>query len=85
MGVVLDHESTSSPTDETNRQADTATMIQLANWISAGCQRAGSRPRKMSTPTCWLRASTVAAPKNTSTIISARATSSAQSKGSCRK
>ena len=36
-------------------------------------------------PTCWLRASTVAAPKNTSTTIRARATSSAQSNGLCRK
>ena len=79
------YESSSSSHEEAKRLADTPTTIQLPNWISAGCQRAGSMPRNRSTPTCWLRASTVAAPKNTWITISARATSSAQSKGSCRK
>jgi hypothetical protein len=75
----------SSSTDDTNRLPATPAMIQWPSCTITGCQDAGSHRRNRSTPTCWLRASTVAAPKNTSTIISARATSSAQSTGSCRK
>jgi hypothetical protein len=77
------HESISNSSADTARLAATAAMTQCASWISTGCQRAGRRRRNTSTPTCWLRASTEAAPKNTSTTISARAISSAQSTGSC--
>ena len=81
----MPYESTSKAHDDRNRLNETPTMIQLPDCSSAGCHASGKNPRNRSMPTCWLRASTVAAPMNTSTTISARATSSAQSKGSCRK
>jgi hypothetical protein len=85
MEVVCSQESTSSSTEDRHRLADTPAMIQCTTCTMAGRQRVGSMSRNRSTPTCWLRANTVAAPKKTSTIIRARAISSAQSTGSCRK